>query len=223
MNNLATITTLDSREVAVMVEKSHTNLLRDIRGYAVHMENLGELKIDFTDFFIESSYITPQNKNLPCYLITRKGCEFIANKLTGKKGTLFTAAYINRFHEMEQNQTPTITAEQAIQMIQAISKCTRYTLPIAAAIAKPFIGEQQHSNLLPGRKANKTIIEFLNHIRNDVKGQFTDEVHETYSHFCQSRDYDTLNKIEFSRQVCNYLGIITGSKRVGETVRKAFL
>lgn len=31
----------------------------------------------------------------------QKGCEFIAHKLTGTKGTIFTARYINRFHEME--------------------------------------------------------------------------------------------------------------------------
>ena len=36
-----------------------------------------------------------------CYRITKKGCEFIAHKLTGTKGTIFTARYINRFHEME--------------------------------------------------------------------------------------------------------------------------
>lgn len=38
---------------------------------------------------------------MPCYDITKKGCEFIAHKLTGIKGTEFTARYINRFHEME--------------------------------------------------------------------------------------------------------------------------
>ncbi len=38
---------------------------------------------------------------MPCYLVTKKGCEFIAHKLTGQKGTEFTARYINRFHEME--------------------------------------------------------------------------------------------------------------------------
>lgn len=39
---------------------------------------------------------------MKCYLITKKGCEFLAHKMTGKKGALFTATYINRFHEMEQ-------------------------------------------------------------------------------------------------------------------------
>lgn len=41
-------------------------------------------------------------KKYPCYKITKKGCEFIAHKLTGVKGTEFTAKYINKFHEMEQ-------------------------------------------------------------------------------------------------------------------------
>lgn len=56
----------------------------------------------FLIFFIESSYsIDGQSRKYPCYLVTKKGCEFIAHKLTGIKGTKFTATYINRFHEME--------------------------------------------------------------------------------------------------------------------------
>ena len=39
---------------------------------------------------------------MPCYNVTKKGCEFIAHKMTGVKGTAFTAQYINRFHDMEQ-------------------------------------------------------------------------------------------------------------------------
>ena len=90
--------TLDSREVAEMVDKEHSKLLKDIRRY---IGQFGEAKIGFTDFFRESTYKTGQNKELPCYLITKKGCEFIAHKLTGTKGTIFTARYINRFHEMQ--------------------------------------------------------------------------------------------------------------------------
>lgn len=89
---------LDSREVAEMVGKKHKNLLADIR---VYVSELGELKIQPTDFFTESTYTTAQNKTMPCYLITKEGCEFIAHKLTGVKGTEFTAKYIKRFHEMK--------------------------------------------------------------------------------------------------------------------------
>lgn len=89
---------LDSREVAEMVEKEHKQLLKDIRRY---MKQFNEGKIAPVDFFKESEYIDAKGEERPCYLITKKGCEFIAHKLTGTKGTVFTARYINRFHEME--------------------------------------------------------------------------------------------------------------------------
>jgi len=93
-NNLYT----DSREVAEMVGKDHKHLLRDIDGY---ISVLGQSKIGPSDFFVKSTYTSSQNKQLPCYLITKKGCEFVANKLTGEKGIIFTAAYVNAFHYME--------------------------------------------------------------------------------------------------------------------------
>lgn len=92
------VQTITSLEVADMVEKQHNELLKDIRRYA---EQLGEGKIPHSDFFIESTYVTEQNKTMPCFDVTRKGCEFIANKLTGVKGAVFTAKFINRFHDME--------------------------------------------------------------------------------------------------------------------------
>lgn len=91
--------TLDSREVAEMIGKDHKDLLRDIRRYC---EQLGESKIALSDFFAESTYVTEQNKTMPCYMVTKKGCEFISHKLTGRKGAEFTAQYINRFHKMEE-------------------------------------------------------------------------------------------------------------------------
>lgn len=81
-----------------MVGKQHNELLKDIRRYA---EQLGEGKIPQSDFFTESTYKSDRGKEYPCYNVTKKGCEFIAHKLTGVKGTEFTAKYINRFHEME--------------------------------------------------------------------------------------------------------------------------
>lgn len=96
-------TTITSMEVAQMVNKDHSKLLRDIRNY---ISQLGEAKIGFTDFFTETTYVTEQNKVLPCFQVTKKGCEFIAHKLTGQKGTEFTARYINRFHEMEDGKLP---------------------------------------------------------------------------------------------------------------------
>ena len=96
--------TLDSREVAAMVDKRHDHLLRDIEVYSSHIEELGNPKVEVSEFFQKSSYFSEQNKELPCYLITKQGCEMIANKLTGAKGVRFTATYVQRFNEMETKE-----------------------------------------------------------------------------------------------------------------------
>ena len=92
--------TISSVEVAEMVGKEHSKLLRDIRTY---VEQLGRANFGQSDFFTESTYQNSQNKTQPCYMVTKKGCEFIAHKMTGVRGTEFTAKYIDRFHEMEDS------------------------------------------------------------------------------------------------------------------------
>lgn len=97
--NTSAIETIDSREVAEMVDMEHKNLLSKIRKY---VEILDGSKLSSPQFFVPSTYVNNQNKEQPCYLLTKKGCEIVANKLTGEKGVIFTAKYVNRFAEMEQ-------------------------------------------------------------------------------------------------------------------------
>lgn len=97
MNNIQSLT-LDSREVAIMLGKNHAHLLRDIDTYTKYFI---ESKIGFNEFFQESTYKDKVGRRLRTYQITKKGCEFLAHKQTGRKGSSFTASYINRFHEME--------------------------------------------------------------------------------------------------------------------------
>ncbi|WP_337970214.1 Rha family transcriptional regulator [Virgibacillus salexigens] len=89
----------DSREVAEMVGKSHDQLMRSIRTYISYLDSA---KMQSENFFIDSSYKNSQNKIMPCYLLTRKGCDMVANKMTGSKGVQFTAEYVTRFEEMEK-------------------------------------------------------------------------------------------------------------------------
>lgn len=113
MSNTLTITndkTITSMEVAEMVGKEHKNILRDINGY---LTELSQLNIEPSDFFQESIREV-RGKQYPCYNVTKKGCEFIAHKLTGIKGTAFTARYINRFHDMEDELKPKSPAEMLV-------------------------------------------------------------------------------------------------------------
>lgn len=93
---------VDSREVAEMIGKDHRHLIRDIRGYAEILGKTIEPNFGLNDFFIESSYKDSIGRTLPCYLLTKKGCDMVANKMTGEKGVLFTAAYVTAFEEMRE-------------------------------------------------------------------------------------------------------------------------
>lgn len=103
-----------------MIRKNHKDLLRDIHRYTNQINETNEKyeaerKIALSDFFKEASYIDANNQIRPCYQITLKGCEFIAHKMTGTKGTEFTARYINRFHEMQDMITQSAESTEAAE------------------------------------------------------------------------------------------------------------
>lgn len=91
--------TISSLEVAEMVERRHDQVLRDIKNI---ITQLGDHKI-VESYFISSTYKNVQNKELPCFLLTKKGCELFSTRMTGEKGTQFAVAYIERFNQMEEH------------------------------------------------------------------------------------------------------------------------
>lgn len=127
---------IDSRDVAVMVERNHRELLKSIRTYTKY---LAEGEIPLSDFFIESEYKDSTGRSLPCYLITKKGCDMIANKMTGAKGVLFTAAYVTAFEKMrEQMAAPALPAP--VEPVTALNEMVKLLLPVfdRAGMAAPF-------------------------------------------------------------------------------------
>ena len=104
---------ISSREVAEMVGKEHSDLLKDIRRY---QEYLTEGNFPLSEYFKEDTYKDSTGRALTCYLVSKKGCEFIAHKLTGQKGAVFTAKYIERFHEMQDVLQKPMTELEILQM-----------------------------------------------------------------------------------------------------------
>lgn len=121
---------IDSREVAEVIGKPHNDLMKSIRNYAEILvkatepkiglsENLSEFNepnfglaekstagnFSLSDFFIPHTYTDSTGRTLPCYLLTKKGCDMVANKMTGEKGVLFTAAYVTAFEKMRETVT----------------------------------------------------------------------------------------------------------------------
>ena len=101
------IPVIDSREVAKMLESKHYKILEKLEG-TKDGKTKGIIPIlathDFvvSNYFIESSYKDKSGKENKCYLCTKLGCDFLANKFTGEKGILFTAKYVERFNQMEE-------------------------------------------------------------------------------------------------------------------------
>ena len=121
MNNLTVvdkngILVIDSREVAKVLDMRHDNLVRDIEKYVESLENSENSKLRFDVFFIESSYLAGTGKNYKNYLLTKKGCELVAHKRTGRDGIIFTALYIEKFHAMEETLHKPMTIEDLIIM-----------------------------------------------------------------------------------------------------------
>lgn len=119
------IPVIDSREVARMMGKAHSEILWYIEGKVRGDKQItgilptlqGE-QLTTTDYFIESSY-TVNNRKKRCYLCTRMGCDLLATRQIGEKGILFCAKYVERFNEMEKelknnNNNPSLAKEDEL-------------------------------------------------------------------------------------------------------------
>lgn len=123
----------DSRDVAQMIGKRHTEVLRTIKTMCRHFN---ERNFASVDFFIPATYIDPKGESRPCYYLTQMGCEMVANKQTGAGGTLFTAQYVKAFHAMKEfimernspiwQDTRTLTKEVRRQETDVIRELVDY-------------------------------------------------------------------------------------------------
>lgn len=201
---------IDSREVAEIVEKKHCNLVRDIKRYT---KELNQLNFESVDFFIQSSYVDGKGEHRPCYLVTKKGCEFIAHKLTGIKGTKFTATYINRFHEMEDvianNETTSLMklVEKQSEVIEKQSKVIDKIMmkldskefELARTNNSPVLVNEDPFN--PGKSNIEERLKKLNSMVSDVANKYGIERKKTLHYLYQTIERNAGVSIEAYLQV----------------------
>lgn len=95
------IKTINSREVAEMMEMSHKNLLRKIDNIN---STFGWHNIDYEKYWIEDDYKDTSGKSNREYQVTKKGCEILIQKSTGKKGYLLA----NKLSDLFLDETNSI-------------------------------------------------------------------------------------------------------------------
>ena len=134
--------TIDTIEVSEMMETKHYKILEKLEGTKDGKTKgiipiLTSHNFVVSKYFIESTYKDVSGKENKCYLCTKLGCDFLANKFTGEKGILFTARYIERFDMMEKQMQKSVLSFQIDDPIER---------------AKAWIIEQESSRKLLAEK-----------------------------------------------------------------------
>lgn len=77
--NLTTkeVATINSKEVAEMMETRHSDLMRKIEGIN---KDFNEFKFDSNIYWTKSSYVDKKGQSRKCYEITKNGCELIIQR-----------------------------------------------------------------------------------------------------------------------------------------------
>lgn len=106
---LGQLLTIDTRDIADFAQIKHYEILRKLDGGYSSKAKAGIIQvfnkenIPVEKYFIESIYTDAKGEKRKCYLCTRLGCDFLANKFSGKRGIIFTARYVDMFHKMEKS------------------------------------------------------------------------------------------------------------------------
>lgn len=151
---------IDSRDVAKMTGKQHKHLMRDIRKYIKDISTSPNL--DPSIFFIQDSYRDAKGEIRDCYLLTKEGCEFVANKMTGQKGNLFTAQYVSLFNEYQEMQQKQLNQALSIEELNLRNRELNFK--------ERWLGEMEAQN---ANKRAELLIKLANHstkapLRNDL-------------------------------------------------------
>lgn len=86
----------NSQDVATFFRKQHNHVLRDIRALIAEQPEWGASN------FGPSSYLSEQNKELPCFEMTRSGFSVLVMGFTGSDALTFKIRYDQQFNAMEQ-------------------------------------------------------------------------------------------------------------------------
>lgn len=156
MNKLQTtdeVLRISSKDVAMMIDLTHSDLLRKIRKMS---ESLTKAKIRPLDYWVESTYVDKKGEVRPHFLVSREGCEMLAHKSTGERGVVFTHRYMQKFKEMERQlnapKLPQTYKEALICLVQEIEE--KEKLQETLEVQKPKV---EYFDKLVDRKVNLNI------------------------------------------------------------------
>jgi len=140
----------DSLTISNVFNKTHKDMIHNMKKDEAFEEFLGERKITL------SSYTSEQNKKLPLYLFDRDAFSYFVMSFTGKEAKRWKLDYIKAFNEMERRLLNPIKDKSNIEDKSAVEKLEDASRILIAtkSIAETFglIGNQA---LLSANRATK--------------------------------------------------------------------
>ena len=189
-NNIGVdVKTIPSYEVAEMMDgKQHWQVLRMLDGYEPPkgsksrkvvgiIPTLTNHNVVVSEYFIESTYKDGSGKQNKYYECTKMGCDMLANKMTGEKGILFTAKYVKRFKEMQQQiEQQMVSADQIKQMIdEAVKAAVAPIMDRLEKLTAPKEAPKTKENKIKTPYSVSKIAKLANMSRNDVNPTLRDQ------------------------------------------------
>ncbi len=198
--------TISSREVAEMMEIRHADLMKKIEKHTEILGKVTERKNNLIDLWQLSSYKDTTGRILKEYQVTKKGCEFLIQNTTGKKGFLLAS----KLDELFPNEPNSI-------MITEINRKEIEFLDDLEDALSPFNikGIRQYSVM-----GNKYRIDY--YIPNlNIAIEYDENEHKNYSyekHEGRQREIEDQLKCKFIRVNDNN----TNSYNIGFVIKNIF-
>lgn len=147
--------TMSSLQIAEITEKRHDAVLRDIR-------NLLDQGVGAHNF-VESSYNNSQNKELPCFILTKKGCLILASGYNA----LLREKIINRWEELElQHRNGGFQIPQTLS--EALMLAAEQTKQLEQAKAEKQLLQQQNQLQSEVIKEQAPKVEYYDDVLNST-------------------------------------------------------
>lgn len=186
------VLTIDSREVAKMIKKDHSHLMRDINGY---VKILNDNNLCILDYFIRTDYQLEESKRkYPCYLITFKGIKYIIDHV--QKYTTDLYNLINYYNQHNKNK------------IEPILLCKRYETNFKELLSKVF---KDIINFLPQYVCcnNKYRIDFYSS-KYKLAVEYDEEQHKYQYIEDETREKEIHNELD-----CSFIRVKKGQELEG--------
>lgn len=162
MSNLITINKMTSMEIAEVTGKQHAHIMRDIRD---EIEKLEEGGISGESKFGLSSYITDQNKEMPCYILTKEGVLQLAAR--------YDAVVRAKLIEMAMRNEQINKYEGLSPQLQALAMLTQQAIEVDRKIN---IVQQEVTNV--ESRLSKSIEILTEKVERDWKDKINSKINE---------------------------------------------